>query len=122
MLVPHIPFGLFTNGDIGLSIVHMELPPGSTIADTDRASQQLTELFLKNPNVSSVQTNENVNKATLYVKLKPRGERKQSQPEFEKEFRSLFRQIPGTRLSFDSGGIGGSKELAIVLKVKTQRR
>lgn len=116
MLVPHIPFGLFQNGDIGLSIIHMELPPGSTIATTDHATQQLTTLLLKNPNVSTVQTDESVTKSTLYVKLKPRGERQQTQQEFEREIRPLFQQIPGVRLSFDSGGISGSKELAIVLK------
>ncbi len=116
LLVPHIPFGLFQNGDVGLSIIHMDLPPGSAMETSDRAAQQLTSLLLKNPNVTTVQTNEGVTKSTLYVKLKPRGERSQSQTEFEREIRPLFQQIPGTRLSFDSGGIGGSKELAIVLK------
>jgi hydrophobe/amphiphile efflux-1 (HAE1) family protein len=116
MLVPHIPFGLFQNGDIGLSVIHMELPPGSTVDDTDRASQQLTTLLLKNPDVDSVQTDQGVNKVTLFVKLKARESRKHSQQEFEREVRPLFQQIPGTRLSFDSGGIAGSKELAIVLK------
>jgi hydrophobe/amphiphile efflux-1 (HAE1) family protein len=116
MLVPHIPFGLFQNGDIGLSVIHMELPPGSTVNDTDRAAQQLTNLLLRNSDVDSVQTDQGVNKATLFVKLKAREARKHSQQEFERNVRPLFQQIPGTRLSFDSGGIAGSKELAIVLK------
>ena len=117
MLVPHIPVGLFGNDDAGLSIVNMELPPGSTMETTDRTTQQLTTLLLKNSNVTGIQTDEHVNKATLYVKLKPKGEgRNISRTQFENEVRPLFRQIPGVRLSFEGNGFGGSKELAIVLK------
>jgi hydrophobe/amphiphile efflux-1 (HAE1) family protein len=116
MLVPHLRTGLFTNGDIGLSIINMELPPGSTIQATDRATQQLTDILLQNPNVATVQTDEDVRKSTLYIKLKPRSDRKISQQEFEKTFRPEFQRIPGVRLSFDSGGMGGTKEMSIVLK------
>lgn len=115
-LLPFIPVGLFTNGDVGLSVINMELPPGTTMETTDQAAQKLTTLLLKNPLVVSVQTDETVGKATLYAKLKPREERKVSQQEFEKEFRQQFQNIPGTRLSFDSLGVSGSKELSIVLK------
>jgi hydrophobe/amphiphile efflux-1 (HAE1) family protein len=116
MLVPYIPVGLFNNGDIGLSIIHMELPPGATIETTDWASQKLTDLLLKDPNVDTVQTKEEIKKATLFVKLKPIDQRKASQSDFEKEFRTQFKNVPGVRLSFDSGGIDGGKELSIVLK------
>lgn len=117
MLVPHIPVGLFGSDDVGLSIVNMELPPGSTMETTDRTTQQLTTLLLKNSNVTGIQTDEHVNKATLYVKLKPKGEgRTISRTQFENDVRPLFRQIPGVRLSFEGNGFGGSKELAIVLK------
>jgi hydrophobe/amphiphile efflux-1 (HAE1) family protein len=117
MLVPHIPTGLLGHDDTELSIVYLELPPGSTIESTDRATQRLTQRLLAHPDVAGVQTDENVNRATLYVKLKPRGERKISRIEFETQVRSLFSQIPGTRLSFQGNTVGsGSKELAIVLK------
>ncbi|HEY9621279.1 MAG TPA: efflux RND transporter permease subunit [Crinalium sp.] len=116
VLVPSIPVGLFGEEDVGLSVVSMELPPGSTLQDTDRATQQLTRLLLQNPNVASVQTDEQVDSATLYVNLKPGNERDVSQPEFEDQFRSQFSQIPGVRLSFSRGGPGGSRELSVVLK------
>jgi hydrophobe/amphiphile efflux-1 (HAE1) family protein len=116
MLVPYIPVGLFNNGDLGLSIINMELPPGSSIETTDRASQRITALLLKNPNVDVVQTNEQIKKATIFVKLKPVSQRKESQQEFEKEFRTHFKEVPGVRMSFDSGGVNGGKELSIVLK------
>jgi hydrophobe/amphiphile efflux-1 (HAE1) family protein len=116
MLVQYIPTGLFQNGDIGLSIIKMELPPGTTMESTDRTTRRLTSLLLQNPNVETVQTNEEVAKATLYTKLKSRDKRKISQQEFEKEIRTHFPEIPGARLSFDTGGLSGSKELSIVLK------
>ena len=116
LLVPYIPVGLFNNGDLGLSIISMELPPGSSLETADRASQQLTSLLLKDPSVSTVQTQENIEKATLFVKLKPHEERSTSQQDFEKAFRTQFAKIPGVRLSFDSGGVNGGKELSIVLK------
>jgi hydrophobe/amphiphile efflux-1 (HAE1) family protein len=116
MLAPYIPTGLFENGDIGLSIIHMQLPPGSTIATTDQATQKLSEILLKDASVATVQSNERMNQADIFVKLKPRSDRPQSQQEFEKSLRQQFPEIPGVRLSFDSGGIGGTKEMAIVLK------
>ncbi len=116
MLAPYIPTGLFENGDIGLSIIHMKLPPGSTLETTDQATQQLSTILLKDASVVTVQTDEHINQADLFIKLKPRSERSQSQQEFEKSIRQRFPEIPGVRLSFDSGGIGGTKEMAIVLK------
>jgi multidrug efflux pump subunit AcrB len=116
MLAPYIPTGLFENGDIGLSIIHMELPPGSTIETTDQATQKLSNILLKDASVATVQSNEGMNQADIFVKLKPRSDRPQSQQEFEKSLRKQFPEIPGVRLSFDSGGIGGTKEMAIVLK------
>jgi multidrug efflux pump subunit AcrB len=115
MLVPLIPVGFFSKSDAGLSIVRMELPPGSTIEDTDRASLALTQKLLANSNVATVQTDQTPTVSTLYVKLKAPGQRV-AQKDFEKQFRPEFASIPGVRLSFDSGGIGGGKELAIVLK------
>jgi multidrug efflux pump subunit AcrB len=94
----------------------MELPPGSTIEATDRASQQLTALLLQDPSVATVQTEEKIQKATIFVKLKPLDVRSVSQQAFEKQFRAQFFKVPGVRLSFDSGGFNGGKELSIVLK------
>lgn len=118
MLVPHIPTGLLGNDDTELSIINMELPPGSSVKNTDLVTQKLTTLLLKDANVHSVQTDENVNYSTLYVNLKPRGkERKISRIEFENQVRPLFRQIPGVHLSFQQDNVGGgTKQLAIVLK------
>ncbi|NET35120.1 MAG: efflux RND transporter permease subunit [Cyanothece sp. SIO1E1] len=121
MLIPQIPKDLFSNGDTGLSFVSVELPPGSTLRQTEQASQQLTDLLLPDPAVGSILSTvgegNGVNQAKLTIKLKPKDERVASQREFEQRVRPYFRQVPGARISFDSQGAGGSrKDLLIVLK------
>ncbi len=123
-LVPYIPTGLFNSGDTGLSTVNVELPPGSTLQESDRTAQRTITLLQQNPAVESVLAtvgtggaSRDVNKATLFVNLLPKKNREISQQEFEKQMRQEFMQIPGARISFLSAGAGGSnKALSIVLK------
>lgn len=117
MLVPLIPKGFIDNGDLGLSTVVAELPPGSTLEDTNKVAQQATALIRQSPAVDSVLATQEINSATLSVKLKPKEDRDLSQAEFEKQLRSQFSQIPGARISFQSqGAAGSSKDVSIVLK------
>ncbi len=125
MLVPLIPKGLFNSGDIGLSTVTIELPPGSTVNDTEKVMNRLTKLLRENPIVTGVLAtagnnengNINVNSGTLYVNLTPREERKISQQQFEQEMRSQFQEIPGAHIGFLSGGgAGNNKDVTILLK------
>lgn len=146
-LVPLIPKGFVDRDDTGLSTVGIELPPGSTLNQTDRAVQQATQLLRQSPAVLNVLATEGspaistggpsggaaaaagVNTATIYVKLKPLEERKGeeciatehgnrdcSQDAFEKSMREKFNTIPGVRISFAQGRIGGKKQLSILLK------
>lgn len=120
-LVPYIPTNLFDASDSGLSTITVELPPGATLADTQRATAQVTDGLLDNPAVSAVLATEGgdsgVNQATLYVRLLPKNERDVSQRQFEQAIRPLFEQVPGARVTFQSQGAGGeSKDLTVVLK------
>jgi multidrug efflux pump subunit AcrB len=54
MLVPLIPKGFIDNGDLGLSTVSVELPPGSTLEETNKVVQQATGLLQQSPAVNSV--------------------------------------------------------------------
>lgn len=117
MLVPLIPKGFVDNGDLGISTVSVELPPGSTLDDTNRVAQQATGLLQQNPAVDSVLVTTQVDSATLAVKLKPEEDRDLSQSEFEQQLRPQFSKIPGARISFQSQGPGGSgKDLSIILR------
>ncbi|AFZ30084.1 acriflavin resistance protein [Gloeocapsa sp. PCC 7428] len=117
MLVPMIPKGFIDNGDLGISTVSVELPPGSTLDDTTQVVQRATALIQQNPAVESILATPEVNKATLTVKLKPEQNRDISQSEFEQQIRPQFAQIPGARISFQSqGAAGNNKDLSIVLR------
>lgn len=117
MLVPYIPTGLVDSGDIGLSIVNIELPPGSTLEDTSKTVKQATDFLRQSPVVENVLATEEINSASLTVNLVPKAEREISQAEFEQNIRPLFQQIPGARISFSStGSVGGRKDVTLVLQ------
>lgn len=127
MLVPLIPTSLFDGDDQGLSTMTVEIPPGSTLEDTQRVTTQITNILLTYPDVESVFSTEGssgdgrggggVNNAKIYVNLKPKEERNRNQFEFEQAARSRFAEIPGARISFDSQGASGDgKDLTIILK------
>lgn len=129
-LVPLIPKGLFSAGDTGISTVSIELPPGSTLAETDAIAQQVTDLVQTHPAVSNIfievgsagggsarSEGGGIDTARLVVTLKPKEERDRTQNEFEADMRQQFSQIPGARVSFESqGAAGSSKDLNLVLK------
>lgn len=118
-LVPYIPKGLFTEGDDGLSLVSIELPPGSTLKETESVVFRVKDALKANPAVDSILANvgdENVTTALMYVNLKPKTERTASLKEFETEVRPIFQKIPGARVTFSSRGAGGgSKDVSILL-------
>jgi len=130
-LIPFIPTGFIDRDDTGLSTVSIELPPGSTLQQTDLAVQQATKILLLHRAVDSVLETEGsptvsggggggarasgVNTGTLYVKLKPANQRI-GQQRFEEEMRPKLSDVPGVRLSFAQGRVGGRKQMSIVLK------
>ena len=117
MLIPLIPKGFVDDADLGISSVSIEVPPGSTLEDVTKVTTQATNLIRQNPVVESVLATEEINSATLVVKLKSKEERKISQKQFEEQIRPLFLQIPGARVSFQSQSPGDSrKQLSIVLR------
>lgn len=125
-LVSFIPKGLFGSPDTGLSTVNIDLPPGHTLEETDQVAQRATTLLLENDavdrvlaTVGNLGTNGQVNTATLYTRLRPEKERSLSQAEFEQQLREPLQQIPGARISFQSGEAGGSDtDLSLLLKGK----
>ncbi|WP_107666512.1 efflux RND transporter permease subunit [Cyanothece sp. BG0011] len=120
-LVPFIPKGLFNAGDTGLSRVSVELPPGSTLQDTEEVVQQATAMMQPHPAVaqilSHVGDDGQVNEALMYIKLLPKDERNISEQGFKEEIRPQLSAIPGARVTFRSeGAVSGSKDLSIILK------
>ncbi len=116
-LIPLIPQGFIDNGDLGISTVSIELPPGSTLVDTRNVAAQATDILRRSPAVENVLTTQEIDSATLIVNLQPKTTRELSQVEYEQQMRPLLQKIPGARISFQSQGAAGStKDLTIVLK------
>ncbi len=120
-LIPYIPKGLFDSGDTGLSNIQVELPPGSKLESTEAVVKQLEQLLDKQSVIknvlSEVGEDDQINKATISVKLLPKTERAISQQEFQEQMRKVFIKIPGARISFQSQGAGGSdKDVSLILR------
>ena len=126
-----MPTSVIGNIDRGESIISVELPPGTNIETTEKTVRRLTSLLLKHPDTkdvfvsvgaptqgrgrSSTGSAGEVNKATLYVTLKPREERKLSQQDYEDEIRPTLNTVPGPRISFMArGGITGKLKLVLI--------
>ncbi|MEO0835895.1 MAG: efflux RND transporter permease subunit [Cyanobacteria bacterium J06642_3] len=120
-LIPFIPKGLFDAGDTGISIVQIELPPGSQLEDTAAVMAQLDQRLRQQPEVdnilSQVGKDEKINTGSLSVILVPKNERAISQQEFQEQMREIFKTIPGARISFQSQGAGGGgKDVSLILR------
>lgn len=117
--------------DISRSSITVQLPPGSTLEETDASVQRINRILLQRPEVASVYSSVGsatvsfgpgggggageVRKANLTVNLVPRGKRSLTQQEFEQEMGPPLREIPGTRVQFgQAGGGGGIMSVALV--------
>ncbi|GMU57371.1 MAG: multidrug transporter AcrB [Candidatus Xenobia bacterium] len=122
-----IPKTLLPPVDRGETTLAVELPPGATLDDTTRVARELTRILLEEKVVRAVfatvgsgasqgrnQSAASVNKASLYITLVPRTQRKITQKQFEEQVRTRFTQVAGARLSFGST-MGLSGKLKVVL-------
>jgi multidrug efflux pump subunit AcrB len=120
LLVPLVPRDFIPAGDRAMTVLSLELPPGATLAETDGVAQQATRLLLARPEVVSVYASigaptsqgmagmgmsvaGDVRKASLTINLKPKGERKLNQQQFEADVRGPLSEIPGIRMKFGAG-------------------
>ncbi len=127
MLIPLLPKGFIPPDDNSQTQVHLELPPGSTLAQTRTAAEQARQALAGVPQVRSVYTTigggsagsdpfagggaPEVRRATLTVQLTPRGERPRKQP-IEQAIREALQTVPGVRTKV---GLGGSGEKYVLV-------
>jgi hydrophobe/amphiphile efflux-1 (HAE1) family protein len=125
-LIPFLSTGLVPPGNYGFSVVQIELPPGSTLAETRGVAEDVRARLAKFPDVTRVYTTVGaatsngfqasagaVRKAALTIQLQPRGKQKRSQAEFEREASKVLQNIPGVRLSFGFGGFGEKLQISL---------
>ena len=122
MLVPLLPKGFIPPDDNSQTQVYVELPPGSTLAQTQASAEHARTLLMTVNDVKSVYTTigggsagsdpfagggaAEVRKATLTIQLTERGTRPRKQT-IENDIRTALQQLPGVRTKV---GLGGSCE------------
>jgi multidrug efflux pump subunit AcrB len=127
MLVPLLPQGFIPADDNSQTQVYVELPPGSTLRQTQDSAEQARKLLATVKDVQSVYTTigggsagtdpfagsgaAEVRKATLTIQLTERGKRQRKQ-QIENDIRQALQQLPGVRTKV---GLGGSGEKYILV-------
>ena len=126
VLAGYLPSGFLPENDTSRSILKIELPPGSTMAQSDAVAGRVTTMLKARPEVASVYATigadmqggfqgatGDVRKGVVIINLKPRSERDLTQKQFEASFRKDLATIPDLRTNF--GNEGGQREFAMIV-------
>ncbi len=134
MLVPLLPTGFLPPSDKGQSVLSLEMAPGTTVAEMDRTTREITRRLLQRADVASVYTaiggsslpgdgsglsEGDPRRAALTITLTPRRARPLSQREVEADIRLLLADIPDVRGNF--AGEFGDRDVQVI-PVMTARR
>ncbi|HEY0844581.1 MAG TPA: efflux RND transporter permease subunit [Noviherbaspirillum sp.] len=127
MLIPLLPTGFIPPDDNSQTQVYLELPPGSTLAQTMKVAEQARMLVSDVAHVRNVYTTigggsaggdpfaprgeAEARKATLTIQLSERGARPRKQG-IENNIRAALENLPGARTKV---GLGGSGEKYILV-------
>lgn len=129
MLVPLLPKGFVPPGDRSQTIVNIELPPGSTFADTFAAAEAARATVMTDKDVKSVFSSvgggvsgdafaigvaAEARKAALTVTLTHRSDRSRNQQQVEGDLREKLNKQPGVRISV--GPIDTGVKMQLVLQ------
>ncbi|OYY13262.1 MAG: ABC transporter permease [Rhizobiales bacterium 35-68-8] len=123
-----LPSGFLPENDISRSMLSVELPPGATLAETQRVSDRITALMLAQPEVESVYSTAGeggdggmsmsageVRKATVVMNLKPRADRMVSQSDFEDRLDLELRRLEDIRFSWSANGQNTQRAFTVIL-------
>ncbi|MGC3980718.1 MAG: efflux RND transporter permease subunit [Steroidobacteraceae bacterium] len=110
----NLPGGFLNAEDRGEISVNITLPPGSSLAGTRKAAEQVQALLQAVPEVTQVYTNISVGSASLDAKLKPTEDRKRSQQQIQQAITPQFTQVSGARVSMGGRGFGQNMSLVLV--------
>ena len=127
-LIPLLPTGFLPPDDASQTQVNIELPPGTTLAQTRETAEQARLMIKDVPGVRTIYTTigggsaggdpfapqglSEVRKATLTIVLQPRGERTRKQP-IEANMRRALQPLPGARTKVGLGANGEKYQLVL---------
>lgn len=130
VLAAMLPFEFIPAEDVSRSNISIQLPPGSTLAETDSVAQRVSAALLERPEVRSVYSSVGsatvsfgpggggsageVRRANITVNLVKRSERSLRQQAFEQEMGPVLRAIPGARVQFGADGQGSQVSIQLV--------
>jgi len=123
-----LPAGFIPTSDFSRSILSIELPPGTPIAETRRVSDDITRRLKARPEVRSVFATAGaggagglsmlageIRKAQFVIQLVPRGERSLDQKSFEGTMHAELMSLPDMRFSFSPDGQNTTRGFQVVL-------
>lgn len=127
-MIPLLKTGFIPPDDNSQTQVYLSLPPGSTLAQTMAAAEETRRRLMAIEHVKSVYTTvgggsaggdpfanfgtPETRKATLTIKLDPRGDRPRKQV-IENKIRAALQSLPGVRSTVGLGGSGEKYILAL---------
>jgi multidrug efflux pump subunit AcrB len=118
-IIPHLSTGLFPYEDYSQSIMTLEMPRGTPLADTDKTARDVTAILEDRPEVAYVMssvgdTAGGSHLATLMIKLVAPDQRTLDQRQFEKDILPDLQAVPDVRVAFSNAW--GMKDITIVLQ------
>lgn len=108
-----LPFIVFPNTDSTFSSVAIEMPPGSTLEQTERVADQVTQIVNAEPDIESAFASIRVGTANVYMTLKE--DRERTSVEMEREVAPKLRTIADARVYFRNNQFGGNRPVSIML-------
>ena len=118
-LLPLIPTEFLGAEDNSLSVMTVELPPGSTLAETDAATEKMSQIIRREPEVRNVLVRMggsygDVRLGRVIINLVKRADRSRRQQVIEQDLSEKLKAVPGVRYNF-LGSNGSEQDLAISL-------
>ncbi|BDI59724.1 efflux RND transporter permease subunit [Qipengyuania nanhaisediminis] len=115
LLFGQIPGQFQPSIDDANSTVDIEMVPGTTLATTERVTEQVVDILEQQPEVELMLERVRIGNANIYITLKE--DRERTSIEFEREVGPLLQDIPDARVRFESqsGGFGSGRDLTVML-------
>ncbi|MEI6414144.1 MAG: efflux RND transporter permease subunit, partial [Pseudomonadota bacterium] len=127
-LIPLLPSGFIPPGDMGQTVVKLELQPGTRLDETRAVAEWARERVRQDPDVRQVFTSvgtigvagpfgeggaSDVRKASLTLTLTHRTQRPYPQTLIEARLRKALQALPGARVSLGIGSPGEKLQIAL---------
>ena len=108
-----LPFVFQPNVNSDYSSIAIEMPPGSTLAQSQAVANQAANIVRHESDVKAAFASVRVGGANIYVTLNP--ERERTSTEFERQVSPKLRQIADARVYFRSQQGFGNRDISIML-------